>query len=771
MVKKRFSSRIQIILIITLIFPAIIGGTMGILFMNHTEEQIKKITRQELYNTTFNDIESNIQSTSKLMEDYFHHYNNLAKNVKYFTENLLSRSVYDQNFNLSMIKKSENITGLFEDIGVGDIHLLKDINLTREINLTIMKLSSAHTYFDSLIDSDNSILYSYMSIEPGIDMLYPFFNLTLNLDAGFDPRLRPWYINAKGNENNEPVWSIYIDEISEEMIASVSISLINNSEFVGVVGMDIHLSSINQRLSDLSYKDNGYTLLLNESLHIMAKTILDASNSCSDDLLTSDNISISENSGLYQNFLNAYSNRNGSFTISVKTSDGTPNQKFVFYQKLEKVNLLFCVIVPSEIISIQADQIADLLILANSQYLLSQIFIAIGFILIIYILAIIFLGVGIQKYTLPIEIFRKEKEKSEEQIRKSEEDYRKLFNNSPIGLYRTTLDGQFLAVNNKFIRMLGYTDAKSFENVNIQEISGKIGYPREKFLEIVNNEEEIFGLEFKINRIDGKPIHIRENVRVVKKGEDVMYYEGSFEDITERVLAEETRKEYIQRREDFISMTTHELRTPLTSIRGYTEVLEKRKDMNQEDREHLYKIIHKNISRLESLIKGVSDLTQIEKRTFNLNKKQFDFLTLIDELMNDYKLKIGDQIINSNKISSSTNQFLINADKDRIEQIITNLIDNAIKHTPHDNKKIEIAFKIIDQNLELTIEDNGAGIPNDVIESIFTQFVSIPTIYSAKGTGIGLYISRQLAEAHRGSLTAYSEGKGKGSIFTLKIPL
>ncbi|MHA2390217.1 MAG: sensor histidine kinase, partial [Candidatus Hodarchaeales archaeon] len=115
-------------------------------------------------------------------------------------------------------------------------------------------------------------------------------------------------------------------------------------------------------------------------------------------------------------------------------------------------------------------------------------------------------------------------------------------------------------------------------------------------------------------------------------------------------------------------------------------------------------------------------------------------------------------------------QVKYSLDSDRIQQVFDNVLDNAIKNSSKETRKIKIEIRNSITSIEVDIIDNGAGIDPKDLERIFDQFVTIETEYSIQGTGIGLYLSREIMNSHGGSITAYSEGKGHGMKFTLNFP-
>ena len=241
------------------------------------------------------------------------------------------------------------------------------------------------------------------------------------------------------------------------------------------------------------------------------------------------------------------------------------------------------------------------------------------------------------------------------------------------------------------------------------------------------------------------------------------------EDITEKKQLEQVRNELEDRRARFISMTSHELRTPLTAIQGFLEILEDRlDDLDQDRRDQCISIIKRNLFRIERLVDGVSDLVKIEQGFFDLELKDVDIFDFLEQAMQTYKPFLGNQlevIHHQGNISS-----LIEADVDRLNQVIDNIINNAIKHTAKDIRKIIVTSDILPNVVKITISDNGAGISPEHIEQLFDPFTSFPTKYSTGGSGIGLYLSQKIIEEHGGALIANSEGLDRGTTLVIELP-
>ena len=225
-------------------------------------------------------------------------------------------------------------------------------------------------------------------------------------------------------------------------------------------------------------------------------------------------------------------------------------------------------------------------------------------------------------------------------------------------------------------------------------------------------------------------------------------------------------------RERFIEITTHELRTPLTNIKGFVEVLRKYDDkVTQKKKREIFKMLEKNIKRLELLINDVSYISKIDQNTFRLDKKEVDFGSFFLNEMLGYKRSLGDLFdykLRPTNVELFPKLFL---DENRIHQVFDNIINNAIKQSPKETLKINVQATLLLEHIRIRFNDNGIGIAEENIERIFEQFVSIPTRLSVTGTGIGLYLSRMIIEKHGGTIKAKSEGFDQGASFIIDLPI
>jgi two-component system phosphate regulon sensor histidine kinase PhoR len=236
----------------------------------------------------------------------------------------------------------------------------------------------------------------------------------------------------------------------------------------------------------------------------------------------------------------------------------------------------------------------------------------------------------------------------------------------------------------------------------------------------------------------------------------------SFQDITELKRLEKVRK-------DFVANVSHELRTPLTSIKGFVEALQDGAINNPEQSSRFLAIISQHADRMNKIISDLLQLSQIESKEFDLKIEPFALKEPVEEVV--YSLKrSADQKSQTIEINLHSEGQKVLGDKYRINQALTNLVDNAVKYTP-EKGKIRIESRDKGETVEILVADNGIGIPQNDLPRIFERFYTVDKGRSRElgGTGLGLSIVRHIIEAHGGTVNVQSQlGKGSQFSFTLK---
>ena len=221
-------------------------------------------------------------------------------------------------------------------------------------------------------------------------------------------------------------------------------------------------------------------------------------------------------------------------------------------------------------------------------------------------------------------------------------------------------------------------------------------------------------------------------------------------------------------RSDFVANVSHELKTPLTSIKGFVETLLGGALEDKENASNFLEIIQKHVERLSNLINDLLDLSSLESKTAGLNKGEADLQKISDKVLSGFKSQLKKKGIEAR--NNLPVKLTVNIDANKIEQVLTNLIDNAIKF----NKEkgwINLDFQDSYRDIKIIVEDSGVGIPPKDIPRIFERFYRVDKARSRElgGTGLGLSIVKHIIELH-GGVSGVESTEGLGSKFWFTLP-
>jgi signal transduction histidine kinase len=232
----------------------------------------------------------------------------------------------------------------------------------------------------------------------------------------------------------------------------------------------------------------------------------------------------------------------------------------------------------------------------------------------------------------------------------------------------------------------------------------------------------------------------------------------------ELAAANQKLKESDKIQKEFINVAAHELRTPIQPILGISEFLQSK--IKSKDERELVDTIMRNAKRLHRLTEDILDVTKIESQSLQLQKEKFNLNEVIMSVLADYESLI--RKIKDVKVSfMRKGDFLVEADKGRLNQVISNLLNNAIKFTQKGSIVISSQIKYNDNNVIVSVKDTGIGIDQEIMSRLFSKFASKSFI----GTGLCLFISKSIIEAHGGKIWAENNPDGKGAAFSFALPL
>jgi two-component system phosphate regulon sensor histidine kinase PhoR len=324
--------------------------------------------------------------------------------------------------------------------------------------------------------------------------------------------------------------------------------------------------------------------------------------------------------------------------------------------------------------------------------------------------------------------------------------------------------GRILMVNDALRRLLSLasdvSDKMPLEIIRNAELEGAIR-------RAIHDGENI-ALELDLNKSGEKTIEV--NVVSIlpskrKTDEDSEGVRGAiavFHDITRLKQLEKIRQ-------DFVANVSHELRTPLTTIKGYAETLLDGA-LKEDQAFQFVQVIKRHTDRLTKIVEDLLMLSRIETKEFQLKLEVVSVRDFIDDVTDFVK-----DLAEKKKISLSRNEIpsslSVQADRSHLEQILINLLDNAIKYTPEGGRVTISAIEGDSKDIQFLIEDNGIGIPKEDLSRVFERFYRVDKGRSKEmgGTGLGLSIVKHLVQAHGGRVWVESQ-PGKGSVFYFTLP-
>ncbi|RYY52980.1 MAG: PAS domain-containing sensor histidine kinase, partial [Chitinophagaceae bacterium] len=273
----------------------------------------------------------------------------------------------------------------------------------------------------------------------------------------------------------------------------------------------------------------------------------------------------------------------------------------------------------------------------------------------------------------------------------------------------------------------------------------------------------IYDVEYRtVDAENGKLRWVRAKGRVLFNGNgDPLRFIGSVLEITDQ-------KEVEIRKNDFIGMVSHELKTPLTSLKAYTQLLNERAKSKDDQFEiNALAKVENQVNKMTNMINGFLNVARLESGKIHLIRADFSLNEMIRELLADI-----DVIYTSHTITFRPSpELMVTADREKIEQVIINLVSNAVKYS-NKGTVVEISCRMVDKDAVITVADEGIGIHPQDREKLFTRFYRVENskTKTISGFGIGLYLSAEIVRRHDGRIWVESV-KGQGSSFQFTLPL
>ena len=364
---------------------------------------------------------------------------------------------------------------------------------------------------------------------------------------------------------------------------------------------------------------------------------------------------------------------------------------------------------------------------------------------------------------------------SQTALRAREQHLRSLLDNIPDPIWFKNLEGVYISCNKAFAQMLGQTEANiigktedqlvarelaDFFRHNDQQALKTTDLHRYEQLISVNNQEQYLLDTLKVAVRDEQG----EAVGILGIGRDISAQKDAEKQLS---LAKEAAEEATRAKSRFLANMSHEIRTPLNAVLGYTQLLMRDEKITGNQRERLQLILVSS-QRLLGLINDVLDLSKIESGVLNLRKEYFDLHQEVADIQTIMAERAQNKGLNLITQVDMPAPYIVKGDRQKIGQILLNLLGNAIKFTPAGSVSLYVAH--LADEVEFVIGDTGPGISDAELAELFSAFKQGQAGEDAGGTGLGLTLSRHLAEGMGGSLNL-SSILGQGTLAHLRLPL
>lgn len=387
-----------------------------------------------------------------------------------------------------------------------------------------------------------------------------------------------------------------------------------------------------------------------------------------------------------------------------------------------------------------------------------------------------------------------EQKQAEQQLRESELEFRTLADTLPEIVWRTRPDGYHDYFNERWYE---YTGMPRPDEPGGEQATGGLGqgWSWKDYLHPGDFDEtlrrwtdclasgEPYHAEYRLRGLDGtyrwfiaRALPLRDD-----QGAIVRWF-GTCTDIEDQKRAEDERSQVLaseraarseaertaRMKDEFVSTLSHELRTPLNAILGWVGIL--KQDQSSDTLERAVEVIDRNARRQSQMIDDLLDVSRIISGKLRIDVQRVDLASVIDEALASARPAADAKGVRLTKVLGSAG--VIQGDPGRLQQIVWNLVVNAIKFTPRDGR-VQVTLRRVNSHVEVEVSDTGQGIRPEFLPHVFQRFRQADASSTRKhgGLGLGLAIVKNLAELHGGSVDAASEGEGRGATFTVRLPV
>ncbi|RYY38017.1 MAG: PAS domain S-box protein [Sphingobacteriaceae bacterium] len=360
-------------------------------------------------------------------------------------------------------------------------------------------------------------------------------------------------------------------------------------------------------------------------------------------------------------------------------------------------------------------------------------------------------------------------EKSQGDLRQSEQHIARILETMAEGVITIDLDGKITYANKMAYKIFGLDDGELLERSfydtqwhNLKVDGTPLSKAEHPISVMMSTGSQIFDQEYAIQPPVGDKLYISINAAPIR-GDDgaLLGGIGTFMDVTNRRLV-------TQQKDDFISVASHELKTPLTTLKATLQILTKMHEDATETKRALqssmFEQANRSLNKVNTLVADLLNASRMNDGHLILDKKLFNITDLINDCCEHIKIAGYEIIIDGDK------DLLVNGDPDKVDQVLVNFVNNAVKYAP-ESKVIHIRLEKFDDMARVSVTDTGPGIPINKQQQLFDRYFRVDSSgLQYSGLGLGLYINAEIIKRHGGEIGVISE-LGKGSTFWFTLPL
>jgi PAS domain S-box-containing protein len=369
------------------------------------------------------------------------------------------------------------------------------------------------------------------------------------------------------------------------------------------------------------------------------------------------------------------------------------------------------------------------------------------------------------------------KHRMEAKLRESEERFKSLVENSSIGIFRLSKEGRILHANPTFINLLGCNELNEVVGKNLNQFLIEGDAKGKELFDIINSIGKVNSYKVELKNPNGKKVIISLGGNVVEWENEILYFDGTIEDVTmqqeyeeQLITAKEKAEESDRLKTEFLAGMSHEIRTPINTIMSYLSLLSDELNSSSESSfKDIFGAIEIGSLRLTRTIDSILNMAQFQSGTFDVFKTKIDIVEeVITNIYEEFKFTAKQRGLEL-RFSNSTESANILGDKYSLSQLFVNLIDNGLKYTREGYVEVSV-YNDENGRLSVDIEDSGIGISEEFLPTLFQPFTQEEQGYTRKfdGNGLGLALVQRYCKLNEAIIKVKSS-KNKGTKFTVQF--